>query len=519
MTQLPTPGGDDGTWGTILNTFLQVAHNPDGTLNSSAVSNALPTPIPTVNLGSGTASSSNFLRGDGTWAVPTNGGSSSLASDTDVTISSPANNQVLAYNSTTSKWTNGNTIGAASGIASLDSTGNVPQSQLANSVLEVNGLMGDVTLESSDGTAILTVSGQNIDMTVNGTAVAVVVPGTGAPSNSVGFDNDYYIDFAALNWYGPKASGAWPASGGSLSSGSSSSFYGGLFGDGSDGSITFDGATTYTSIAALSGSTYTLITDVFATDFTINSGVTVVTNNCTIYCTGTLTNNGTIANNGLNASGATGGGCTIITVDDYGWRSLAPGTGGENGGTSAGSGGFIPNIALPMGGNSGQGGSGSNGAGGGVVYTQVGSFPPIFRSPNAIFRSYNNSVEPYINNWVGTMNTYCPSGAPGGGAGGGDGTNDGGGGGGGAGIILIIAYAFTNNGSMSAIGGAGGTPTTGNCGGGGGGGGGVVLTYSKTAVSGSGSIITTGGAAGSGVGTGTAGTAGSAGWSQEVVLV
>ena len=105
VQRLPIPGQDDGTWGDILNGFLEVSHNSDGTLNTSAVSTALPTPISTTNLGSGTASSSNFLRGDGTWAVP-NSGSSSLASDTDVTISSPSTNQILAYNG--SKWVNEN---------------------------------------------------------------------------------------------------------------------------------------------------------------------------------------------------------------------------------------------------------------------------------------------------------------------------------------------------------------------------------------------------------------------------
>jgi hypothetical protein len=31
MPQLPTPGADSGTWGTILNEFLQVGHHTDGT--------------------------------------------------------------------------------------------------------------------------------------------------------------------------------------------------------------------------------------------------------------------------------------------------------------------------------------------------------------------------------------------------------------------------------------------------------------------------------------------------------
>ena len=40
MTRLPVPGQDDGTWGNILNDFLGVSHNSDGSLNTSAISNA-----------------------------------------------------------------------------------------------------------------------------------------------------------------------------------------------------------------------------------------------------------------------------------------------------------------------------------------------------------------------------------------------------------------------------------------------------------------------------------------------
>jgi hypothetical protein len=35
MTRLPTPGGDNDTWGNILNDFLGVEHNPDGTLKKA----------------------------------------------------------------------------------------------------------------------------------------------------------------------------------------------------------------------------------------------------------------------------------------------------------------------------------------------------------------------------------------------------------------------------------------------------------------------------------------------------
>ena len=35
MARLPVPGSDNGVWGTILNDFLSIEHNADGTLKSS----------------------------------------------------------------------------------------------------------------------------------------------------------------------------------------------------------------------------------------------------------------------------------------------------------------------------------------------------------------------------------------------------------------------------------------------------------------------------------------------------
>ncbi len=37
MPRLPIPGQDAGTWGNILNEFLKVSHNADGSIKSSAV--------------------------------------------------------------------------------------------------------------------------------------------------------------------------------------------------------------------------------------------------------------------------------------------------------------------------------------------------------------------------------------------------------------------------------------------------------------------------------------------------
>ena len=41
MSRLPSPGGDVGNWGAILNDFLNQAHNADGTLQTTAVNNAI----------------------------------------------------------------------------------------------------------------------------------------------------------------------------------------------------------------------------------------------------------------------------------------------------------------------------------------------------------------------------------------------------------------------------------------------------------------------------------------------
>jgi hypothetical protein len=39
-TRLPIPGGDDGNWGDILNAYLRVSHNSDGTLQASGLQQA-----------------------------------------------------------------------------------------------------------------------------------------------------------------------------------------------------------------------------------------------------------------------------------------------------------------------------------------------------------------------------------------------------------------------------------------------------------------------------------------------
>jgi len=105
--RLPIPGQDNGTWGTILNDFLEVSHNTDGTLVSGAISAG--GGVTSVNGKTPSAGSVTLTASDVN--APT-----TLAGDSDVTIASPGLNQVLTYNG--SKWVNQN---SASGVI-LDST-------------------------------------------------------------------------------------------------------------------------------------------------------------------------------------------------------------------------------------------------------------------------------------------------------------------------------------------------------------------------------------------------------------
>jgi hypothetical protein len=38
MARLPIPGRDEGNWGEILNNYLKIAHNSDGTLKTLGIS-------------------------------------------------------------------------------------------------------------------------------------------------------------------------------------------------------------------------------------------------------------------------------------------------------------------------------------------------------------------------------------------------------------------------------------------------------------------------------------------------
>lgn len=88
MARLPIPGQDAGTWGNVLNEFLSVGHNPDGTLKIPSYTP--PTATNTVtgivrltgDLG-GTATSPQVTSTSLTSALPINQGGTGAATAND----------------------------------------------------------------------------------------------------------------------------------------------------------------------------------------------------------------------------------------------------------------------------------------------------------------------------------------------------------------------------------------------------------------------------------------------------
>ena len=163
-----------------------------------------------------------------------------------------------------------------------------------------------------------------------------------------------------------------------------------LFGDGSDGAVTFDGTTTY-SFATLSGNNYTLTRDVQATTVLVDFGIFVYPANYRLLATESIQNEGDITSHGYGGAGGAGGASTggygvngSAGTSALGWKLGAGGGGGGGVGGSAGAAGaagsgllylaspIIVNYGLlDANGNAGNNcsgyGGGGGGGGGGVI--------------------------------------------------------------------------------------------------------------------------------------------------------
>jgi hypothetical protein len=237
-----------------------------------------------------------------------------------------------------------------------------------------------------------------------------------------------------------------------------------------------------TQIQAQSRITYstdtTLSTDIFSTDVTIDSGVTVTTNGYNFYCTGTFTNDGTIftgytGNQGMGASVAipSGGTAGGSFPNSYG------GSGGGGGGSTGGS-GFGPAQVSGDGGNTTAvgGASGTNFGGCGFSISEDGG--------NGSTPGMPSLTTAEITSWYTQgMTNYLAGAGGGGGAGSGSMCSHLPGSIGGSGAYGILIQADdVIAGTIEASGQIGEQPccgfgTAGSGGGGGGGGGVILLAY------------------------------------------
>lgn len=305
------------------------------------------------------------------------------------------------------------------------------------------------------------------------------------------------------------------------------------YGDGSDGALLYDGYNTTLSVSP-SALTYTLTRDIYATNMTVNSGVTINTGGYQIFVSGVLLNSGTIQNNGITgtAGTTTAGGNTqpAGATASLGISVPISGVGGAGAGSVGGSGttgaagtaaASVTNSVGTAGATGGVGGgtTGAGGAGGTVTSSVTG-----LRNVNSI-RTYSNLV-----------GAFKLSSGGGGGASGQNNTSagtawsgSGGGGGSGGGMVAIFAKTIGGSGTISAIGGIGGVGGDANGasangsggGGGGGGGGGIILIVTKTSTNPFTTTVTggAGGAGGLQVGGQTNGTTGGTGVAGVVYFV
>ena len=90
MSRLPTPGSDNGTWGTILNDFLSVSLNTDGTIKATAIATKADDSAVVHNTGAETVAGVKTFSASPVVPTPTNNTDAANKAYVDSTVSSGA---------------------------------------------------------------------------------------------------------------------------------------------------------------------------------------------------------------------------------------------------------------------------------------------------------------------------------------------------------------------------------------------------------------------------------------------
>ena len=144
MTRLPTPGQDSGNWGTILNDFLQVAHNPDGSLANNIVD--------TNQIKNNAVTNTQLDNPTQTSLTKANTAIQTINSKIGTTVTLTASDVAAVPTSQ---------LGAASGVATLDNTQKLTSSQVPSSVVSVSSgtpSAGQIPQFTGTGSAVIPIA-------------------------------------------------------------------------------------------------------------------------------------------------------------------------------------------------------------------------------------------------------------------------------------------------------------------------------------------------------------------------
>jgi hypothetical protein len=135
-----------------------------------------------ARLGTGGGGSTKFLREDGTWQTVSGGGPLALDDLTDVTLSSPAVNDILLYNDSTSQWENFAGFSTFASSSHTHTAADITSGTINPARLGSGGggatkfLREDNTWQTiSGGGSVNSVSGTTDRITISGTAADPIV--------------------------------------------------------------------------------------------------------------------------------------------------------------------------------------------------------------------------------------------------------------------------------------------------------------------------------------------------------